>query len=746
VSSNNKFKSTTELKRYDYFKEESKKSLIAPFQALAKFTAAAGAVALIFEVRSFPPHFIEIYLSRLSAITIAFILLLISNTKAGKKHPELLIHLLLLSIISSFGVMIYLIPSSLVFNSHLISLIIFVAALFLSWEFSHQIIVAVYYNIVFAVSILFTGREVFILPNIIESVVFVMVISIMAIIASYMNYKLRQEAVMKSFQVSQSEKKFRNLFENSAEGIFQFTREGKFLIVNSALSKLLGYSNEDDIKKSSLSTDIFKRKGDWELLSKLLEKQGRVRNYRVPFKKKDGTEITIRMNVRTTDEDDDGLIFYEGSLQDITQQVQAESEKQKALDALRFEKVKSDSAAKKAQQESSFKSKFLANMSHEVRTPMNSVMGFLTLIENDLFESKEELRSFSRDARLAAESLLDIINNILDISKIEAGKMELDEIEFNLRDEINKTVSIIAQTVKSKGLQLETGIDNAVPERIYGDPTRYRQIILNLLSNAIKFTEQGKITLQIAVKTKTDSTIELITTIQDTGSGIPSDKLSMLFEPYIQVKSKKSAKEGTGLGLVISKEFIRLMHGEISVESKVGFGSKFIFTVMMKLFAGAKFAVAGPEQDTETSDETGQTIETAVGLKSDENVRKRLLLVEDNPISQNLEVKILREVGYDVEAVSNGLDAIEAVKTGTFNVVLMDVEMTEMDGITATQKIRELSGTVSKVPIIAVTAHSSMKDRERCITAGMDDYIAKPINIHFLKITIDQWLNTNKVN
>lgn len=744
MSSNNKFKSTTELKRYDFFKEESKKSLVAPFQALAKFTSAAGAVALIFEVRFFSQFNIQIYISRLSAITIAFILLLVSHTRIGKKHPELLIHLLLLSIISSFGVMIYLIPKTLVFNSHIISLIIFVAALFLSWEFSHQIIVAVYYNLVFAVSIIFSGREIYILPNIVESVVFVMVISIMAIIASYLNFKLRQEAVMKTFQVSQSEKKFRNLFENSAEGIFQFTREGRFLIVNSALSKMLGYSNEDDIKKSLLSTDIFKRKGDWDLLSKLLEKQGKVRNYRVPFKKKDGSELTIRMNVRTTDEDDDGLIYYEGSLQDITQQVQAENEKQKALDALRLEKVKSDSAAKKAQQESSFKSKFLASMSHEVRTPMNSVMGFLTLIENDLFESKEELKSFSRDARLAAESLLDIINNILDISKIEAGKMELDEVEFSLRDEISKGISIIAQTAKTKGLQLETGIDTAVPERIYGDPTRYRQIILNLLSNAIKFTEHGKVSLHVSVKTKTDSTIELITSIQDTGAGIPSDKLSMLFEPYIQVKSKKSAKEGTGLGLVISKEFIRLMHGEINVESKVGFGSKFTFNVVMKLYPGAKFITAGTQREAEPSEDAGQTSEVTVEQKPDENVRKRLLLVEDNPISQNLEVKILREVGYEVEAVSTGLDAIEAVKTGTFNVVLMDIEMTDMDGITATQKIRELGGAVSKVPIIAVTAHSSMKDRERCISSGMDDYIAKPINIHFLKITIDQWLNNSK--
>jgi hypothetical protein len=750
VSSNNKFKNSTDLKKSDYFKEESKKSLIAPFQALAKFTVAAGAVALYFEVRLFSQFnisihtVVDIYISRLSAICIAFILLIISTTRFGKKHPELLIHVLLLSIISSFGVMIYLIPKTLVLNSHIISLIIFVAALFLSWDFSNQIIVAIYYNIVFAVSIIFSGKEIYILPNMFDSIIFVLIISIMAIVASYMNFKLRQETVMKGFQVSQSEKKFRNLFENSAEGIFQFTREGRFIIINSALSKLLGYSNEDEIKKTLLSIDIFKRKGDWELLCKLLEKQGKVRNFRVQFKKKDGTEITIRMNVRTTDEDDDGLIFYEGSLQDITQQVQAENEKQKALDALRLEKVKSDSATKKAQQESNFKSKFLASMSHEVRTPMNSVMGFLTLIENDLFESKEELKSFSRDARLAAESLLDIINNILDISKIEAGKMELDEVEFNIRDEINKGISIIAQTAKTKGLQLETGIDKAIPERIYGDPTRYRQIILNLLSNAIKFTEHGKISLQVAVKTKTESTIELITSIEDTGAGIPSDKLSILFEPYIQVKSKKSAKEGTGLGLVISKEFVRLMHGEINVESKVGLGSKFSFNVIMKLYPGAKFVEVGTAQDNEQSDEADQTKETIANQKPNENVRKRLLLVEDNPISQNLEVKILREVGYDVEAVSTGLDAIEAVKTGTFNVVLMDVEMTDMDGITATQKIRELGENVSKVPIIAVTAHSSMKDRERCIAAGMDDYIAKPINIHFLKITIDQWLNTKK--
>jgi PAS domain S-box-containing protein len=749
VNSDYNLANTGERRRFEYFKEESKKALIAPFQALAKFIVVSDLIAMILEVRYFSSQnvSVEIYLSRLSAIVIAFILLLLSNTKFGRKRPVILIHILLLSIISSFGIMIFLIPKTLIFNSHIISLIIFTAALFLSWDVTNQIIVAIYYNVVFAASIIFNNKQIFILPNMIESVLLVLIISIMAIVASYINYRLRHESVIKSFEVSQSEKKFRYLFENSAEGIFQFTHEGSFVTINPALIKMLGYSSEDEVKKLNLANDIFKRKSDWELLSKLLEKQGKVRNYRVPYKKKEGVEITVRMNVRTFENEETGQILFEGSLQDITQQVQAENEKQKALDALRLEKTKADTAAKKAQQESNFKSKFLANMSHEVRTPMNSVMGFLTLIENDLFESKEELKTFAQDARLAAESLLDIINNILDISKIEAGKMDLNEFDFNLRDEANKAISIITQSTKSKGLELEYTFDESIPEKVYGDPTRYRQIVLNLLSNAVKFTDHGKVALNIELKSKTESVVEVLTSIQDTGPGIPSDKLSMLFEPYIQVKNKKGVKEGTGLGLVISREFVRLMHGEIHVESKVGLGSKFSFNVKMKLQPDAIIENADHQDTSIAVHEEFQSKLDAppeAEIKPDNQSKKKILLVEDNPISQNLELKILREVGYNVEAVSNGNDAIQSAMSGTFNLILMDIEMADVDGITATKKIREIDSPVSKIPIIAVTAHSSMKDRERCLAAGMDDYIAKPINIHFLKITIDQWLNSNR--
>lgn len=741
--SSDKSKSTIEIKSLEYFKEESRKALIEPFQALAKFVVVAGLVALFFEYRFFPSNNYLNFASRVVSIVISVILLLISYTNFGKKYPVILIHVLLFTIVSSFGVMIYLFPKTIVFNSQIISLIIFIAALFLSWEFSNQIIVAIYYNFVFAISILFSSKEIYLLPNLIESVILVLIISVMAIVASYINNELRKQAIFKNFLVSISEKKYRNLVENSPEGIFQFTPEGKLVTLNPALQRLLGYQLEDDIKKLVLPIDVFKRKTDWDLLLKLLEKQGKVRNYRVPFKKKDGTEITVRMNVRKNEDDENYPLLYEGSLQDISQQVQAELEKQKALDALRLEKMKADTAAKKAQQESQFKSKFLANMSHEVRTPMNAVMGFLTLIENDLFESREELKSFAKDARVAAESLLGIINNILDLSKVEAGKMELDIVEFDLREEVSKVISIMGQQAKSKGLLIEEYVHPEIPNKIYGDPTRFRQILINLVGNAVKFTDNGKVGVEVDIKSKDEdeNIIELQTTVYDTGPGIPQEKLNMLFEPFMQIKGKKSAKEGSGLGLMIAKEFIKLMNGEINVESKVGVGSKFIFTTKMKLHNHE--AIKTEEVTEEKHFDEAIEIKNKVEKKVLTN-RKKLLLVEDNPISRNLETKILKEVGYDVEAVASGIEAVEAVKTGNYNLVLMDVEMSGMDGLEATKKIRELEKPFSTIPIIAVTAHSSMKDRERCLAAGMDDYISKPINIHFLKITIDQWLKTER--
>jgi len=745
--------------KYKYFREESNRLLLAPFRALAKFIAVAGLFALIFEVRYFSEHSVEVYFARLGAILIAFLMLVISNTKFGKKHPVILVHILLLSIIGSFGVMIYIIPDTIVFNSHMISLIIFTAALFLSWEVTNQIIVAIYYNIVFAGSILLTDRTVYALPNMFESVLLVLFISAMAVAASSINYRLRRDSIFKTFEVAASEKRFRNIFENSAEGIYQSTLDGNFIIVNPAMVKMLGYKSQEEVKKLNIETDVYKKASDRETLLKLLSKQGKVKNYRLVLKKKDASHIVVKGNVRLITDDDENPLYYEGSLQDITQQVQAEYDRQKALDALKMEKLKADQAASKAIEESNFKTRFLANMSHEIRTPMNSILGYLDLIENGLYEDKDELHTFARSGRMSAQSLLDTINNILDLSKIEAGKMELDEVEFSVKKELDKSISIISQTAKDKNIKVVEDYDDMIPHTLFGDATRFRQILLNLLANSVKYTDRGSINISIQMVDKTEDQITLKTIIKDTGQGISSDSLKMLFRPFSQVHNVRSSRQGTGLGLVICKEFTNLMGGDIDVDSEMGKGSTFEFTVKLGLRPSAfeqkldydkisgkseepKKRTMAEEEEMDEQKEFKKAIDMSTAYVDTD--KKRVLLVEDNPISQNVEVKLLKSVGYEVDAVSSGEEAIKAVTTGRYNCVLMDIEMPGMDGLSATQKIRELATEVKDIPVIAVTAHSSMKDREKCLAAGLNDYIAKPISINFLKMTIDQWINQYK--
>lgn len=762
---------SAEIKQ-EYLMEEAKKHLLAPFRALAYFTATAGIFALFFEVQYLADHAVPIYVSRLTAIVVAFVLLILSYFKTGKKRPVFLVHFLLITIILSFGTIIFLIPATFTVNSHILSLIIFTAALFLSWDVTNQIIVAIYYNVVFAASILLTDKSILLLPNVFESVLLVLFISVMAVVASAVNYRLRKESIQKSMEVSVSEKKFRNIFENSAEGIFQTTMDGKFLTANLSLAKMLAVNSEEDVLNLNLFKDVFKRPGDVELLNKLFEKQSKIKNFRALLKRSDNLDLFAKMNIRVGYNEENQPAYYEGSIIDITQQVMAEAERQKALDALRDEKTKIEITAQRARQESQYKTKFLASMSHEIRTPMNSIMGFLTLVENDLFDDKEEMKTFAKDVRTASDTLLQIINNILDISKIEAGKMELNIIEFNLRQEVDKALAIIKQAMKSKGLQLHSIIDDLIPDGLIGDATRYRQIILNLLSNAHKYTDKGEVTISLKCVERSEESVTILTSVKDTGPGIPKEKISKLFEAYSQLDASQSIK-GTGLGLLICKEFVQLMGGEINVESKEGTGTNFYFTVMFKISESGKKEIPAdkalpaekplpqeifkkepkplienlPPKYKEIIEETREEIEKALEPAADEEPKsdkKTLLLVEDNPISQSLELKILREVGYNVEAVSNGTDAITAIKTGKFHLVLMDIEMDDMDGITATKTVRSLPGRVANIPIIAVTAHSSMKDREMCINGGMDDYIAKPINIHFLKITIDQWLNSER--
>jgi CheY-like chemotaxis protein len=348
----------------------------------------------------------------------------------------------------------------------------------------------------------------------------------------------------------------------------------------------------------------------------------------------------------------------------------------------------------------------------------------------------------------------------------------LDEAEFSLVEEVEKAKSIALPPGGKSDLKISTNINELLKGNVFGDSLRYRQVLLNILTNSVKYTESGSIEISVDIEKKRETKTLIKTTVKDSGIGIPKDKLSLLFQPYTQVKAKKwNKQDGSGLGLMICKELVHLMDGEIIIRSKEGVGTIVEFTTAMKVQKTDKtFSADNPQISNLKStiindfeeisalkelDEETNKLESKIDYskfivgefihssdfndKAQANV-KQILLVEDNPISQKVELKLLKENGYHVNAVSNGFDAIEAVKTNSFNLVLMDVEMAEMDGLEATKRIRALEPPISKIPIIAVTAHSSMKDREKCLAAGMDDYIAKPININFMKITIDHWL------
>jgi two-component system, sensor histidine kinase and response regulator len=386
-------------------------------------------------------------------------------------------------------------------------------------------------------------------------------------------------------------------------------------------------------------------------------------------------------------------------------------------------------------------------MSHEIRTPMNGIIGFLSLIEKEVYKNKEELKQFASSAKRSAESLLDIINDILDVSKIESGKMQLVIDDFNLSDVIDESVSILSTKIREKNLTISKEIEENTLNQLRGDSTRIRQIFVNLISNAVKFTEKGGIKIFVKTILSEPKAITLFCSIEDTGIGIPKEKLNTLFKPFSQVDASQTRKYGgTGLGLVICKEFVALMNGEIGVESELNNGSRFYFTIKV---APQTVIVPSPLKSHITrvydlKDEIRDDSTRKIDAKS-ERGKFKILLAEDNFINQKVCMRILNEAGFKTDPVINGLEAIAAVKNNHYDLILMDVQMPECDGFTATKEIRNLGPAYEKIPIFAITAHALMGDKERCIEAGMNDYISKPIVAENLLRMMDQWLNVGTI-
>jgi signal transduction histidine kinase/ligand-binding sensor domain-containing protein/CheY-like chemotaxis protein len=371
-----------------------------------------------------------------------------------------------------------------------------------------------------------------------------------------------------------------------------------------------------------------------------------------------------------------------------------------------------------AEEANRLKSRFLANMSHEIRTPLNGVLGMTELLREGPLTVQQS--QYLDHARTSAETLLALLNDILDLSKIEAGRMDLECVPFAPREVVEEAVAMLAPRAGEKGLSLTSSIDPAVPARLAGDPVRLRQVILNLIANAVKFTERGSIGVEVAAEPAGAGERGLRFTVWDTGIGIPRDKLDVVFESFRQADGSTTRRYGgSGLGLAICRELARLMGGRIWVESEAGAGSRFHFT--------ARF------QTTE-----GETAHAAVraAATAASGAPARILVAEDNRVNQLLTVRMLERMGHAVTTAHTGAEALAAIEREPFDLVLMDVQMPEMDGLEATRAIRR-SG--DRVPVIALTAHAMKGDRERCLDAGMSGYLTKPVQLAELAAEIESW-------
>ncbi len=378
-------------------------------------------------------------------------------------------------------------------------------------------------------------------------------------------------------------------------------------------------------------------------------------------------------------------------------------------------------ARDQAEAASEAKSRFLAAMSHELRTPLNGVLGMSEVLGTSSLdlEQREQITTIRR----SASALSDIINDILEFSHIEAGQRELDRVEFSLRGVVADVLDTVSPVAWDKGLTVTSGLTPSLPDRVQGDPAAVRQVILNLMNNGVKFTTEGTVSLSMSCTTLEDDRLRISGSVVDTGVGVPLEARDSLFDAFTQVDSSSTREYGgTGLGLAICNNLVALMDGSMGYSARPTGGSEFSFSLVLEAVE-SPVAEDAPEPAASGGGRTSEPI----------------LVVEDCPTNQRVVCMLLKKWGYRSEVVENGLEAVNAFKNGSFGAIIMDCQMPVMDGLEATEAIRELEGSSARVPIIALTAGACMSTRDRCLAVGMDDYLTKPVNAGKLEAVLQRW-------
>jgi PAS domain S-box-containing protein len=667
----------------------------------------------------------------------------------------------------------------------------------------------------------------------------------------------------KEQELRDAEEKYRSIFENAIEGIFQTTPEGSYMSVNPALAQIYGYDSPDELmgKVTHIAKQLYVRPGRRAEFVALMLAKGSVRDFESQIYRRDRSIIWISERARAVRDIDGKLLYYEGTVEDVTARRETEEAIKQARDA--------------ALESARLKSEFLANMSHEIRTPMNGIIGMTGLLLDTELTPKQ--RDFTQTISSSADALLTIINDILDFSKIEAGMLLFEEIDFDLASVVEGSVELLAARASSKGVELASLVYQDVPTALCGDPGRLRQVLTNLIGNAVKFTEKGEVVVRATCQQSTETQVTIRFSVTDTGIGISPEGQEKLFQAFVQADGSTTRRfGGTGLGLAICRQLVNRMGGEIGVISEEGKGSTFWFTARFEKQAGGGMAAPRPanlknvrvlvvddngtnrailrhlfknwgmaEQEAESGTEAlailsagaarGRMFDLAVidmqmpqmdGLELAREIKKdprlasirlvmltsmdrqedpealremgvdayltkpvkqsqlfeclslamssdvetaeiksglialkeqpaamptkansalRILIAEDNPVNQKVALFQLQKLGYLADVVDNGRQALDALGRNSYDVVFMDCQMPELDGYETTRDLRAIEGSSRHTWIVAMTANSLEGDREKCLKAGMDDYVSKPVKPEVLQAALNRFTGLRAV-